>query len=325
MEWIEAKITTTSEGVEAICGVLMQCGITGIQIEDTRDMKAFLMNNKEQWDYIDEQILNSEDGETIVKFYVSSDLYGHECIANVKLNLERLSELKEIYNLGELQLHLENVDDENWLNEWKKYYKPFEIGEKIVVKPTWEDYENDQGKIVFNINPGHVFGTGLHQTTKLCVIALEKALHKDQHVLDLGCGSGILSIISLLLGAEFAYAVDIDHNAVNIAYENSHLNGIQKDRYKVVSGNILENEDLRAEILKNRNDIVLANIVADVIMNILPFVSECISENGTFVSSGIISERLDEVKHSLQENGFEIKEIMNLDDWYCVVSIKKNA
>lgn len=324
MKWIEVSISTTNEGIEPICGMLMECGITGTQIEDIKDMKNFLLNNKEQWDYIDESLLNCEDDNAIVKFYVSNDPSGKEIVDGVKQNLLQLASLREAYNLGKLELTLENVDDESWLNEWKKYYKPFEIGKNIVVKPVWEEYENNN-KLVFNINPGHVFGTGLHQTTKLCVTSIEKYLQEGQGVLDLGCGSGILSIISLLLGAKTAYAVDIDNNAINIAYENASLNGIYKDRYKVVAGNVITNEEIRNEIYSFDNDIVVANIVADVIISLLSFVHKCISKDGVFICSGIISERVDEVKESLIRNEFEILEVLELEGWYCVVSKKKYA
>ncbi len=311
MEWIEAKINTPSENVEAVCGVLLECGISGVQIEDTEEMKHFLENNKQHWDYVDDELLNRQKENASIIFYVQKDAFGNEAIALVKNTIKQAFAYDVI---------LKDVSDETWLNEWKKYYKPFEVGQNIVIKPVWENYENSYKKVVFNINPGHVFGTGLHQTTQLCIEQLEKHVFKDCLVLDLGCGSGILSIISLLIGAGNAFAVDIDKSAEPIAYENAALNNISKCQYTVTSGDVVSNEALRKLILENSYNIVVANIVADVIVNISEFAAKCLEKGGIFISSGIIKERQEDVYTALKAAQFNSFETFYKDDWVCIVA-----
>jgi ribosomal protein L11 methyltransferase len=319
MEWIEAKIETKTEAVDFVCAMLMSVGVNEVQIDDLDDMKKFLQENKSQWDYVDDELWNAKDENCYVTFYISNDLYGHENITSVKEAIGRLKTVEPKVDLGSLELNLVNVDDEDWINNWKKYYKPFEVGEKIVIRPVWENYTNDN-KIVFNINPGHVFGTGLHETTKLCIEQLEKFTNNKSVVLDLGCGSGILFIISLLLGAKNATAIDIDDNAKNIATENAELNFIDSEKYKLMCGNILENESLQSEVKIKKYDIVVANIVADVIISITPLVKDVLEADGVFISCGIIKGREDNVRKNLLEAGFTIVGAFYKEDWVCIVS-----
>ncbi len=327
MEWIEAKIYTTREGIEPVSAVLLETGITGIQIEDDDELKEYLEESSMYWDYVDEGLLNKEKEETKLKIYVSDNPYGNEILLNVIENIKRLKNMEDEIGLNLGRLHIEticNLNEEEWLNKWKEFYKPFTLGEKILIKPVWEDVENNENKIIFNINPGHVFGTGLHQTTQLCITNLEKYVTSESVVLDLGCGSGILSIISLLLDAKSAFAVDIDENAVKVAYENAQLNGIDKDKYFVTAGNVVTDEDLKEKIGYKKYDIVLANIIADVICFISTVVSNQLKDDGVFIASGIIKDRLDDVYNALNENGLEPIETITKDEWVCVISkIKK--
>ena len=325
MEWTEVKIYTTREGIEPVSAVLLETGINGIQVEDDDELREYLEESSMYWDYVDEELLNKEKEETKIKIYVSSNPYGNEILLNVKENINRLKSMEKEINidLGRLAIEtVENLDDEEWLNKWKEFYKPFKIGGKILVKPVWEEIKETDGRIVFNINPGHVFGTGLHQTTQLCIENIEKYITKESVVLDLGCGSGILSIISLLLGAKSAFAVDIDANAIKVAYENAEINGIGKDKYYVTSGNVVTDEELKKEIGEEKYDIVLANIIADVICLISPVVPSQLKENGVFIASGIIKDRIDDVYNALKENGLEILDTIIKDEWVCIVSKK---
>jgi ribosomal protein L11 methyltransferase len=235
--------------------------------------------------------------------------------------------------LGALALELVTVDDQQWLNEWTKYYKPFEIGRRVVVKPVWEEYAPDApavptppdapdtpARVVFNINPGSAFGTGMHQTTRLCVGELEKYVRGGERVLDLGCGSGILSIISLMLGAASAAGVDFDPAAVATARENAVLNGITEEEYVLLYGNVLTDADLRGRVQASKYDIVAANIVADAIVELSGFVPSVLAEAGVFITSGIIRERLDDVCAALLRNGFVIADTLFMDGWVCVVA-----
>ena len=327
MEWIEAKIYTTREGIEPVSAVLLETGIQGIQVEDDDELKEYLEESSMYWDYVDEELLNKEKEETKLKIYVSDNPYGHEILLNVKEAIKNLKNIEQevALDLGRLEIETTfNLNDEEWLNKWKEFYKPFTLGEKILIKPVWEDVENTDGKVVFNINPGHVFGTGLHQTTQLCITNLEKYVTNESVVLDLGCGSGILSIISLLLGAKSAFAVDIDENAVKVAYENAELNKIDKDKYFVTSGNVVTDEKLKEQIGYKKYDIVLANIIADVICFISPVVPQQLKDDGVFIASGIIKDRLQDVYDALNQNGLEPIDTITKDEWVCVISkIKK--
>lgn len=324
MEWIEVKIYTTRQGIEPVSAALLETGITGIQIEDYDELVEYLNESSKYWDYFEEDLLNKSKKETSLKVYVSDNPYGQEILLNIKQQMLKLKNLEKEINidLGTLLIETtDNLNDEAWLNKWKEYYKPFPVGEKVIIKPVWEkDIDNVYNKIVFNINPGHIFGTGLHQTTKLCIEQLEKYVNDETFVLDIGCGTGILSIISLLLGAKKAMAIDIDENAVKVAYENANINKIDKDKYFVTSGNIIDDLNLQNNIENNKYDIVVANIIADVICNITNIVFNKLSKNGVFIASGIIKDRINDVYDALLKSGFDIICTNFKDEWACIVS-----
>ncbi len=319
MNWIKVSIFTTSEGIEPVSGRLYQLGINGLEIEDEKDFKDFLENNRQYWDYVDDDLVKKMEGETCVKTYVSDDNAGHELMIAIKSTLEELKILDENREFGRLEFEANNMTEADWANNWKQYFHPMEIGEKVMIKPEWEELSKPTDRIVFNIEPGMSFGTGSHYTTQLCIESLEKYIVPGVKMLDLGCGSGILSIISLLLGAEEAVAVDIDPNAVDTAYQNAARNGIDKSKYKVLAGNVVTDEDIQKEISINKYDVIAANIVADVIIGLAPKAKEYIREDGVFITSGIIEDRLDDVKIALIENGFEIIAINHRKDWVSIV------
>ena len=323
MNWIEISITTTSEGIEPVCGNLYQLGITGLQIEDENDFKDFLENNHQFWDYVDEDLIKEKEKETCIKAYVSDNASGNEMLIAIKQAIENLKAYDTNGEYGKLEISLGNLSEEDWANNWKKYFHPMNIGNKILIKPEWEELTESTDRIVFNINPGMTFGTGSHYTTQLCIEELENYIDKEKNVLDLGCGSGILSVISLMLGAKSALAVDIDPNCVDIAYQNAKRNNVDIQKYDVISGNILDDEDICQYIKKNKYNVVLANIVADVIIASLSLVKQVISDDGVFITSGIIEDRIDDVKNALEENGFEILKINRRKDWAAMVAVLK--
>lgn len=319
MDWIRVSIYTTSEGIEPVSGRLYQLGISGLEIEDEADFKDFLENNRQYWDYVDDDLIKAKEGETQVKTYVSDDAAGHELLIAIKSTLDELKALDENKEFGRLEIEVENMTEEDWANNWKQYFHPIEIGERLLIKPEWEELLEPTDRIVFNIEPGMSFGTGSHYTTQLCLEALEKYIKPNVKMLDLGCGSGILSIISLLLGAETAVAVDIDPNAVDTAYQNAERNGVKKDKYTVLAGNVVTDADIQKKISKNKYEVVAANIVADVIIGLAPKAKEYMAEGGVFITSGIIEDRIDDVKSALIENGFEIVQINQRKDWASII------
>ncbi len=319
MNWIKVSVFTTSEGIEPVSGRLYQLGISGLEIEDEQDFKDFLENNKQYWDYVDEELVKKMEGETKVKTYVSDDTEGRELLIAIKSTLSELKQLDVNNEFGRLEIELDNMTEQDWANNWRQYFHQMEIGEKVMIKPEWEELNKPTDRVVFNIEPGMSFGTGSHYTTQLCIESLEKYITQGVKMLDLGCGSGILSIISLLLGADMAVAVDIDPNAVDTAYQNADRNGVDRSKYKVLSGNVLTDSDIQEEISKNKYEVVAANIVADIIIGLAPKAKEYMAENGVFITSGIISDRLDDVKNALYENGFNIVSINQRKDWVSIV------
>ncbi len=316
MDWIKVTITTTAAGIDPISGRLLDLGINGIEIADKDEFKEFLEANRKYWDYVDEELERLMDADTVVTLYLSDGAAGLEQLSAVRTSMEELHNLdaKQLY--GTLQVATENVKDEDWSEIWKQYFHPIPVGEKVLICPVWETSENLENRTVFTVNPGMSFGTGSHPSTRFCIEEIEKYLKKDDTVLDLGCGSGILSIIALLLGAKDAVAIDIDPNAVDVAYTNLELNQLSKENYHAFAGDILSDDALREKL--GKYDLVIANIVADVIIGLSGFVRQFMKENGTFICSGIILERLDEVISALESAGLTILEIRKDTDWAAI-------
>ena len=313
--WIQAVIYTTAEGIEPVSGRLYQLGINGIEIEDEADFKTFLEENRSAWDYVDEELMQAKACETNIKFYVTADSAGRETIGEVERSLSELSAMDTEGVFGRLALAFSNVDEEDWANNWKQYFKPLSVGEKILILPEWETLEEETDRTVFVINPGMSFGTGSHHTTRLCLERLEKYIKPGMNVLDLGCGSGILSLVALLLGAESATAVDIDPNAAKIAGENAERNGIASDRYRIFAGNILEDEELVKQLADRQYDLVLANIVADVIIAISPKIPAFLKDDGVYITSGIITDRGAEVLAAYEAQDMKLLNQSQSGDW----------
>ena len=319
MDWRKETVYTTPAGLEALSGRLMQLGITGIVTEDETEFNAFLEETKDAWDYVDEDLVRSMSGESRVIVYVSDDISGRELLAAINASMAELGTMNEDGIYGRLAVEIEGTKTEDWANAWKQYFHTMEIGERILVKPYWEEIEKPQDRVVFSINPGMSFGTGSHETTQLCLTQLEKYITPDSLMLDLGCGSGILSVVSLLLGAKKAVAVDIDPNCIDTAYENADMNGISRDRYKVISGNVVTDPDVKAIISEHKYDVVAANIVADVIIGLAPAARLYMKEGGVFITSGIIDGRQDEVRSALESVGFTVFNSARRKDWWSIV------
>ena len=320
MEWLKVTIYTSSEGIEPLTGVLYQIGVTGVEIEDEAEFYDFLENNQQYWDYVDEDLKKEKHKETCVNVYVSDNAAGHETLLAIKNELKLLKERDSENAFGRLEISLDNLSEEDWANNWKRFFHPIEVGEKVLIKPEWEELTKETDRIVFNVNPGMSFGSGTHHTTQLCIEALENFISDDTYLIDLGCGSGIFSIIGMMLGAKEAYAVDIDPNAVDIAYENAERNGIGRERYFVTAGDVTSDTELMDRLSERKYDVVVANIVADVIIAVSPAAAKLIAEDGVYITSGIIEDRIDDVKAALEESGFEIQNVARRADWACIIS-----
>ena len=318
MNWLELHIDTTHTGLEPLETLLSSLDIDGVVIDDETEFQDFLENNHQYWDYVDEDLERQMQGKSRITFYLQADEAGFAKLGEVRIALQTLKEART--DCGTLLMTLNNMQDADWENNWKQYYKPMEIGRRLLVIPQWEQDDPKvqammAARVPLILEPGLTFGTGSHATTRLCLTALEKTVQGGEKVLDLGCGSGILSIAALKLGAASALAVDIDDKCLGVAYENAAMNGIGRDIYTVKVGDVLSSENLRAEI-GGGYDVVLANIVADVIIGLAPMVRSLLSETGVFLCSGIIDDRADEVAEKLRRAGLEITETRSAEGWF---------
>ena len=312
MKWLELHVDTTPDGIEPVSDLLADYGVEGLIIDEEGDFKSFLENNRQYWDYVDEELLAEKRGKCRVTFYLPEDEGGWSAVAQIRIALSAFKKQHPEY--APLILSMENVADEDWENNWKQFYKPMEIGERLLVVPEWIPApETDRRLLV--MNPGLTFGTGSHATTRLCLKALDRRIRGGETVLDLGCGSGILSIAALVLGAERAFACDVDPTCVGVAYENAALNGIGRDRYTVRAGDVTSDAALQRE-LGGACDVVVANIVADVIIALAPKVRPLLKEGGLFLCSGIIDDRAAEVKAKLMEAGWSVEEENSSEGWF---------
>ena len=302
MRWIEASIATRSEEIDGLCDALAALGVQGVSIEDENDLRDFLERNRQYWDYVDDALTEKFQGVSRVKFYLVDDGSGRAALNRIRDTLGR-------------EIAISYVDDENWEYTWREHYAPIEIGENLLIVPEWLDPELN-GRKALRLDPGLAFGTGSHATTRLCLEVMDGLDLTGKRVLDLGFGSGILSIGALVLGCESAAGCDVDPNAVTAARQNAALNGIGEDRLNVCAGNILTDEGLRKR-LGSGYGLVLANIVADVILPLTGFVRRFMAVGGRFLCSGIIDNRAPEVEAALKRNGFTVLDHRHMEEWNC--------
>ncbi|OFI07189.1 ribosomal protein L11 methyltransferase [Clostridium acetireducens DSM 10703] len=306
-DWIEVTVVTTSEAVEAVSGIFYNTGVKGVAIEDPEDIE-FKKKHPGDWDYFDETLLKVKD-VAIIRGYYEQDKNFDEYIKYIKESVNNLDNFG--IDKGEATVSYSTINEQDWENNWKKYYKPTKVGNKIVVKPIWEIYDKKEDEIVLELDPGMAFGTGTHETTGMCIQALEKYVKEDYKVFDIGTGSGILAIAAAKLKAKKVIGVDFDPVAVASAKENIKYNNI--DNIEIKQGNLME-------VIDEKANIVVANIIADIIIQLAEDVKKFILPGGYFISSGIIKERKDEVVNELEKSGFEIKEVNVEGEWACVVA-----
>ncbi len=310
--FIQVDIYTSSQAIDGITGAISEYGINGFIISDGADFVDFLENETDKWDYVDESLMGLKTAEPRITLYVHENAQGHETLALIRGLVDGFAKNNADGYYGNIRMELANVKEEDWANNWKKYYKPFRVGRSIVVKLPEEEYSAKDGDRIIKIDPASTFGTGQHQTTKMVMEALEDVIRGGERVLDLGCGSGILTIAALLLGAKEAAICDIFENAVETASRNIEKNDFAN--FRAFCGNVIEDEGLRGEI-GGGYDVICANIVADVIIGMSPIFGGFIADGGRLIVSGIIDERLDEVKAALEENGWRIERAFSEKGW----------
>lgn len=307
MDWLQVELFTSTQGIEPVCAALMELGISGFSIRDAADFASFLEGKQGHWDYIDEDLMQLQDCETAVTFYLEAGPVGTGQLDQVENALARLKQLDTPREWGRLELETTTVQEESWENSWKQYWHPTPIGERLVVCPTWEPYAPQPEEVVLRLDPGAAFGSGAHQSTRLCLELLQEQLQGGEQVLDLGCGSGILGISALLLGADRNTGIDIDSVAVRVAQENASLNGVE-ERCIFRTGNL-------AQGLSEAYDLVFANIVADIILQLAPDLPRLLQPGGILITSGIIDTRSAEVEEALAEQGFSLREKRENGGW----------
>ena len=315
MNWIEITVMTTDEGADIVAARFSMLGIDEVNVVQGHDEVERIMNDAvKYWDYADDAAINNDPA---VKAYVADLPENSGIVENIRDSIRELDSIRnEIgLDLGSLELTVRQVKEEDWANNWKAYFKPINVGDKLLVCPAWEEVPADNKRAVLRIDPGMAFGTGTHHTTRMCLELLEKHMHGSELIADIGCGSGILSAAAMLMGASETVAVDIDPVAARIAAETAEANGIDLMKYTVYTGDILSEKEVRQAVLRRKYDIVLANIVANVIIALAPIVPYLMHEGSKFIASGIIDDRLDEVVSALEENGLEVKEIREGEDW----------
>lgn len=306
--WIEVRVITKSEALEPISGIFYSLDCKGVAIEDPEDILG-----REQgpltWDFADINVLEHKGKVAVVKAYFAEEDNIEDVLQYVN---ERLTELKEMgLDLGDAKVEHEKMHEEDWANTWKQYYKPSKVGEKIVVKPIWEEYEAKDGELVVDLDPGMAFGTGTHETTRMCIQALERYVKEESTVFDVGCGSGILAIAAAKLGAKLAVGVDLDPVAVESSIENVGYNNL--NNIEILHGNLVE-------VIDGKADIVVANILAEIICILTDDVKRVLKEGGVFITSGIIHDRVDMVCEKLEATGFEVVEKNRDGEWNCIVA-----
>jgi ribosomal protein L11 methyltransferase len=305
LKWTEIKITTNEEAYDAITGILYDIGAVSLQIEDPRVSQELGKNN---WgEILDEKLYYVKTDDIVFKTYFPE---GSNILQILELLKNQMKKAQNFLSRDIGTIETKEVFEEDWANNWKKYFKPFKIGKKIVIKPSWEKYKKqNKDEIIIEIDPQTAFGTGTHDTTRMCIELIEKYIRENSEVLDLGCGSGILGICSSKLDAKSCLCVDIDSQAVKIANENAELN--KTENVEVIQGDLMS-------VVRGKYDIIVANIITDIIIKLTPLIGKHLSNDGVFISSGIIKSRYPEIKETLLKNGFSILDEMTSKEWAAV-------
>lgn len=316
MKWNQFRLKTTTEAEDIVSSMLADLGIEGVQIEDKIPLTQ---SDKEQMFVDILPDMPEDDGCAYLTFYLDEEVDKHEMLLKVRQELE---EMRSYLNVGDCTIEESQTEDVDWVNNWKQYFHQFYIDDILVI-PSWENVEaKDSDKMVIHIDPGTAFGTGMHETTQLCIRQLKKYVTEDTEILDVGCGSGILGMLALKFGAKHSVGTDLDPCAIDATYENMDNNGISRDQYEVMIGNIIDDKEVQDKVGYEKYDIVVANILADVLVPLTPVILNQMKKGGIYITSGIIDDKEETVVNAVKAAGLEVLEVTHQGEWVSVTARK---
>lgn len=316
MKWNKFRLKTTTAAEDIVSSMLMDLGIQGVEIEDRIPLTQ---SDKEQMfvDILPE--IGADDGTAYLSFYLEEDEDKEKILADVKRELKEMSEYVDV---GECLIEESQTEDVDWVNNWKQYFHQFYVDDILII-PSWEDVKpEDEDKMIIHIDPGTAFGTGMHETTQLCIRQLRKYVTETTRILDVGCGSGILGMLALKFGAAYSVGTDLDPCAIDATYENMEVNGISRDRYEVMIGNIIDDKEIQDRVKYGCYDIVVANILADVLVQLTPVIVSQLKPGGIYITSGIIDNKEETVKEAMKAAGLTVLDVTYQGEWVCVTARK---
>jgi len=316
MRWNKFRLKTTTEAEDLVSSMLMDLGIEGVEIED----KVPLTQADKEQMFVDilPQI-ERDDGIAYLSFYLEEDVDKEEMLAKVRNEFEAM---RAYANVGEGTIEESQTEDLDWVNNWKQYFHQFYVDDILII-PSWEEVKpEDEDKMIIHIDPGTAFGTGMHETTQLCIRQLKKHVTKETRILDVGCGSGILGMLALKFGAAYSVGTDLDPCAIDATYENMEVNGITRDQYEVMIGNIIDDKEVQDKVGYDKYDIVVANILADVLVPLTPVILNQLKKGGVYITSGIIDDKEDTVVEAVKAAGLEVLEVTYQGEWVSVTARK---
>lgn len=316
MKWNKFRLKTTTAAEDIVSSMLMDLGIQGVEIEDRIPLTQA---DKEQMfvDILPE--IEADDGTAYLSFYLEEDEDKEKVLADVKRELKEMSEYVDV---GECLIEESQTEDVDWVNNWKQYFHQFYVDDILII-PSWEDVRpDDEDKMIIHIDPGTAFGTGMHETTQLCIRQLRKYVTESTRILDVGCGSGILGMLALKFGAAYSVGTDLDPCAIDATYENMEVNGITRDRYEVMIGNIIDDKEIQDKVGYGCYDIVVANILADVLVELTPVIVSQLKPGGIYITSGIIDDKEETVTEAVKAAGLTVLDVMYQGEWVCVTARK---
>ncbi len=316
MKWNKFRLKTTTESEDLVSSMLMDLGIQGIEIEDKIPLTQ---TDKEQMfvDILPE--ISEDDGVAYISFYLEEEEDKDSILSSVR---QELDEMRAYANVGECTIEESQTEDVDWVNNWKQYFHQFYVDDILII-PSWEEVKpEDEDKMIIHIDPGTAFGTGMHETTQLCIRQIRKFVTEDTTILDVGCGSGILGMLALKFGAKYSVGTDLDPCAIDATYENMEVNGIKRDQYEVMIGNIIDDKGIQDKVGYEKYDIVVANILADVLVPLTPVILHQLKQGGIYITSGIIDDKEETVVNCVKAAGLEVLEVTYQGEWVSVTARK---